>query len=370
MGVTITHTATEGTILDGTSRGDGTAEVVKQLRWRWSRNLAAWYVPRSRDTSPRLGLIEATAAALRAAGHDVEVTIDDTARSTAVVEADKIDRADARADRLRQQAERRAAEAAAAEERADRAATRLPPMGEPVKLDHHSGPRHLRALDRAHRAMGASVAATEAAAAAERRAGVAAATTGARYSPSTVANRIDRLSADQRRVQRELDGYTRTVNGDAEIHAPATGARRAHLQQQHDELTDQIGYWTEIREQQIAEGRATAYSAATVHTGDLVVIRGTVRRVVRANKTTVTVRTNYSWNDRAPWHEVRGLVTEISIPDPDAPGGMPIYEGLAPESALVDGTYTAVLSTDRRGPFVVAITIAGSRLTEVVGRGR
>lgn len=49
---------------------------------------------------------------------------------------------------------------------------------------------------------------------------------------------------------------------------------------------------------------------------------------------------------------------------------MPIYEGLAPESALVDGTYTAVLSTDRRDPFPVAITIVNSRLAKVASRGR
>ncbi|MDN5802989.1 MAG: DUF3560 domain-containing protein, partial [Microlunatus sp.] len=145
MGLTITHTAAAGTILTGTCRGDGAAEVVKPLRWRWSRHLAAWYVPRSRDTAPQRALIESTAAALRATGHDVQVTFDACTRPTAEAEADKIGRADERADRLQQRAERRAEQAAAASVRADRAADRLPPMGEPVKMDHYSAPAHLRA---------------------------------------------------------------------------------------------------------------------------------------------------------------------------------------------------------------------------------
>lgn len=41
----ITHTAAAGTILAGTCRGDGTADLVKPLRWRWSRKLTAWYLP-------------------------------------------------------------------------------------------------------------------------------------------------------------------------------------------------------------------------------------------------------------------------------------------------------------------------------------
>jgi hypothetical protein len=32
--LTITHTHAEGTLIDGTSRGDGTAEVLKANGWR------------------------------------------------------------------------------------------------------------------------------------------------------------------------------------------------------------------------------------------------------------------------------------------------------------------------------------------------
>ena len=83
--LTITHTHAEGTLIGGTTRGDGSAEILKPQRWRWSRNLGAWYVPQSRDRLARRAQINSTAAALRAAGFTVEVDIDDDYRPTAQV---------------------------------------------------------------------------------------------------------------------------------------------------------------------------------------------------------------------------------------------------------------------------------------------
>jgi hypothetical protein len=37
--ITITHTPADGTILEGTTRGDGTNHLLKPLTWRWSTNL-------------------------------------------------------------------------------------------------------------------------------------------------------------------------------------------------------------------------------------------------------------------------------------------------------------------------------------------
>ena len=47
MTLTIEHTEAEGTLLLGTSRGDGSAEVVKALGWRWGRSIGLWFVPRA-----------------------------------------------------------------------------------------------------------------------------------------------------------------------------------------------------------------------------------------------------------------------------------------------------------------------------------
>ncbi len=50
--LTITHTPTEGTTIDGTSKGDGTAPILKTAGWKWGRSITAWYIPHSRDRAP------------------------------------------------------------------------------------------------------------------------------------------------------------------------------------------------------------------------------------------------------------------------------------------------------------------------------
>ena len=39
--LTITHTPEAGTLIEGTSRGDGTAEILKASGWRWGRSIGA-----------------------------------------------------------------------------------------------------------------------------------------------------------------------------------------------------------------------------------------------------------------------------------------------------------------------------------------
>jgi len=58
--LTIEHTDAEGTVLYGTARGDGSAEILKVHRWRWGRSIAAWYIPRSRDQAPMRARIKGT----------------------------------------------------------------------------------------------------------------------------------------------------------------------------------------------------------------------------------------------------------------------------------------------------------------------
>jgi hypothetical protein len=42
--LTITHTHAEGTLIEGTSKGGGTAEALKANAWRWGRSISAWSV--------------------------------------------------------------------------------------------------------------------------------------------------------------------------------------------------------------------------------------------------------------------------------------------------------------------------------------
>ncbi len=40
--LTISHSAVDGTLIDGTSRGDGSGEVLRAHGWRWFRSIAMW----------------------------------------------------------------------------------------------------------------------------------------------------------------------------------------------------------------------------------------------------------------------------------------------------------------------------------------
>lgn len=301
----ITHTVTEGTLLDGTSRGDGTAELIKLLGWRWGRSISCWYLPRSRDHRADPRRIETTRAALAAAGFTVTVTVDDTMPATADLEQTKRDRQEKRVDRLTDRAVRAGAAADAAEQAAHRAVHQLPPGGEPIKVGHYSEARHRRALDNADRTIRKSIEADAAAQRAQTKLDAAARTTTHRYAPGTVANRIHELEADLRRNQRRLDGYTNGHGVYATAIPAATGRYREQLLEEQAQLKDKLAYWQQIRADQIAAGTAINYTQADIAPGDRVKIGGQWRIVVRANKTTVSVETGYSWTDRARYSDIR-----------------------------------------------------------------
>lgn len=151
--LTNTHTYDAGRIIDATSKGDGSSEVLKANRWRWDRSIAAWYMPNRRDHRPNRHRIEATAAALRDAGFEVATAIDDTTRTTAEVEAGKIARQEDRVNAVQVKAERKSDAADVAWESAKRALYRAargrranqdrPPLrGTPSGCNRPSRPRH------------------------------------------------------------------------------------------------------------------------------------------------------------------------------------------------------------------------------------
>jgi len=302
--LTITHTRQAGTLIEGTERGDGTNLVLKANGWRFSRQLGGWYVPQSRDRDAKTWKITATADALRKAGHQVEVAIDDTARPAAVVEADKIARQADRADALAAKADRKVATADAAHARHEAAVDRLPPGGEPIKVGHHSEGRHRRDLGRAWSTMGTAVEARREAEHAQAAATTAAATTGARYAPVTVGNRIETLRAEIRRLERAIE---RPVMGQRPPTDAEKAARGERLGPVIAENRDKLAYWEQVRAEQIADGTVTAYGPDSVAVGDEVEVgRGWWRRVVRVNAKSVSVETGYTWTDRVPWHKVTG----------------------------------------------------------------
>ena len=314
MTITITHTPTDGTLVEGTNRGDGTNTILKSAGFRWFRTLGAWGIAGSRDRDPQRLRIEQAATALRAAGHTVEVSIDDTHRDAVTVEADRAARARDRADALAATADRRRDQADAAWEADRRATAALPPGGEPIKIGHHSEHRHRRGIEKAQQAMGRAVAAERDAGESARRAEVASRATEHRYNPETVKNRIDGLEAEQRADQRELDGHTRTLftTGDGtkvvDTRGPAAGDRRDVLAARMAARAEDIAYWVEIRRQQIAAGQTGDYSRDTICPGDQVLYRGQWFTVRRANPKTVSIPSivGGSWTDTIGYHKLGG----------------------------------------------------------------
>lgn len=289
MNITITHTAETGSLLDGTARGDGSAEIIKLAGWRWGRSISCWYLPRSRDRAPRTRDIELTAQRLREAGFTVDVEIDATYRDTATVEAALADRQHDRADALAAKAERKDQAADAAAERAQRAHESLPPMGEPIKVGHHSEGRHRSAIARADATMRSSITADEEARRAHDRAATAAAAGEVRHDPYRVARRITRLEADLARWERRRDGSTRTLAGGAkETTPPAAGAYAERVASEIAHVADQLEYWRGIRAAQIAAGDVVDYAAAGIRRGDQVCYVREWLRVTRVNPKSVT----------------------------------------------------------------------------------
>lgn len=302
--ITITHNREAGTLLDGTTRGDGTYEILKPYRWRWSRNLDSWYLPNSRDREANRYTINRTAEALRAAGFAVTIDIDDTPRPTAEVEADRAARQADRVDALTAKAARKSDAADAAHANARRRIDALPPMGEPIKIGHHSEHRHRRAIARADTAMSKSVAADQEATTAADRAEAATHTTSHREDVGVTLRRIEKLEADKRGYERQVNGTTNTYNP-----KPATGARLETLTRRIGELTDQIEYWKRHVDNKKAEG-ITVYDKTMIRKGDYVKYSNLglwPHPVQRVNAKSVTVGTDYTWTETLPYNKIKAV---------------------------------------------------------------
>ena len=77
--ITITHTHAEGTLIEGSRKGDGVWEVLKGLgaNWRYFRSLGQIGLGQSRDKAAKTWAIDRASEALRKAGHEVTVSVDD-----------------------------------------------------------------------------------------------------------------------------------------------------------------------------------------------------------------------------------------------------------------------------------------------------
>lgn len=279
--ITITHTHEEGTLLDGSSKGDGVFDIVRQYGFRFFPSIKAIGIQSSRDKPAARWKIDAAAKALRAAGHEVTVEIDDTPRDRGTVLEDAAARLDDRKEALTAKAERLSAQSDAAWQRSNQLVEHIPP-GQPILVGHHSERGHRRTLQRSWDLMGKSVQLGREAKETGHRAEAAGTSLAYSATPGVTARRILKDEAELRRLERSGSSSERTLAAVAFI-------------------GERLRYDREALQAAIAEGRYKVWSKDNVHVGDLVPYGAGWAPVVKVNKTTVSVATGYSWTNALPY---------------------------------------------------------------------
>ncbi|MFG3438405.1 DUF3560 domain-containing protein [Nonomuraea sp. NPDC047897] len=311
--ITISHTHEEGTLVTGTVKGDGAWEILRKHGFHFFRSIRMIGIRQSRDQVAQRWKINGAAEALRAAGFEVTVEIDDTPRDRAQVLADKADRLEDRRDALAAKAARRAGESAAHAERAHQLSERFA-GGQPILVGHHSERGARRDQKRMESAMRKSIEEDKAAQETARRANAVGRQAAYSARPRVTARRIKTAESELRKIQKALDGYTRRHLDHQgrpyyiEEHKPATGHYREQLLARKTQLENQLAYDGEQVAAAEAEGTHVTYGPHNVHVGDTVAYWGLRRRtVVKVNRVTVSVESGYSWPDKVKFTDIRGV---------------------------------------------------------------
>ncbi|MFD4588315.1 DUF3560 domain-containing protein [Streptomyces sp. NPDC058434] len=281
--ITITHTRADGTLLEGSRKGDGVFEIVRPHRFWFGRSLpGVLFIRNSRDKQADRWTIRRAAEALRAVGWSVEIDVDeDSRRSFAQAEQDRVERAEERAERFGEYAGNAAARSEAHRGEARRIAQGIP-FGQPILVGHHSQRRAERDQERIDSNMREGIAEGEKAEHYASRAAAAGSYEAFRNNPGRTLRRIEKLEADLRRVQRNLDGTgTQGWNPHNPDHA-------AELNRQKQELQEEVGYWRHVIAKAEADG-FKVWSRDDFAKGDFARWRGTWYEVLRANAKSLTV---------------------------------------------------------------------------------
>ena len=313
--ITITHTHEGGTLIEGSRKGDGVYEILKGLygNWRYFPSLRQIGIGQSRDKAADTYKINRAAEALRAAGHEVSVEIDDTiTRSFAEAEAERYERAEDRADRYSDRSETATANGERMWAETSQVYEQL--NGQPILVGHHSERRHRNLLDKTHAKEGRAVDEIKRGRHWASRAEAAERYRDRREDVPTTLRRIEKLEAEERLIARRLDG-TDPYHGYGE---PAAGDYRERLAVRAEEIAGELEYWREhVATQQ--DAGIKVWSKADFAKGDWVLFRRTWFEVLRVNAKSVTIPAminggrivsaadnRMSWTDTIPYHEVSG----------------------------------------------------------------
>jgi hypothetical protein len=311
--VHLTHEMSEGTLMTITG-GSIPDRVMAPLyrspyHWNWSGGENQFfYQQSSRDQLPRRSRVRSTAEYLRSHGYEVINDVPEPGgvefRPMEDVEADRADRIDDYANRLEERAEKKQAKSDAYQAKAD-LVFKSRPMGQPFMPDHYSYNadmnRHLRALknDEKARDLGRYASVLEV------RAEIAANHNDDRYKPRAVRSKVRGLEKKLSEVNTRITKGAYLGPGQYEPYGPKS---LAIFQEQHDHYAHQLAYWRPIMEEFEEQGELSTITKETVAEaagnktgkGAWVKNRGSWYEVVRANKTTVTVRTMLC-NDGETW---------------------------------------------------------------------
>ncbi len=321
--ITLTHTPAEGTLADGTSRGDSAGPVLKAYRFKFSRTLGQWYLPHSRDKRADTALIERTAAALRAVGCDVETTIDNAAtRSYAEAEAERTERAEERAERFAGYADNAAARSEARSTAGHRMFDAIP-MGQPILRGHHSEKRDRAYRDRAFNNIEAGFREADKATHWSNRADAVTAHQQKRHNTGAVLRRIEKLEADERFWVRTLETGTNSAgwSTDTPERIEEINFRLAKIR---EELEAKLA---EIAEKE--QAGVKIWSREDFKKGDFARIGSHWNEIIRVNAKSLTVpyvnnwsRTvlrrddpSFLWTWTRPYNEVRGRLSRQEMTD-------------------------------------------------------
>lgn len=321
--ITIRHTPAEGTLVEGSRKGDGVWDVLKAQRanWKWSREIGL-YLGQSRDKAAKGWVIEAAATALREAGFEVTVVIDeDATRSFADAEAERYQRADDRVARFEGYAEGAAGRSHAAWARSNEIAGRFE-FGQPILVGHHSERRARADQRRMHDAMSRSVAEDNKAGHWAERAEAAGEYRDRRESVPTTLRRIEGLQAAERSWTRALNGQPDSLtlrNRETDDYMPAEGKYLERVKRELDRIGEELAYWRAHVKRMEAEQGVKVWGPDDFTVGDFAQLEYGYYEVLRVNKKSLTIpalisdgpvvtkaNSRLSWTDTRPYSKVKG----------------------------------------------------------------
>jgi hypothetical protein len=196
------------------------------------------------------------------------------------------------------------------------------PMGQPILAGHHSERRHRKDLARADAHARAGLEAVRAGEYHQGRAEAAEHYQAGRENIPVTLRRIGGLEAEQRRIDRRLNGAGLAIHGEDE---PATGEDRVRLTTRAAEVTEELAYWRAHVERRQAEG-VKVWSRGDFAKGDYVQFLGRWYEVLRVNAKSVTIpamisggpvvtraNSRLNWTDTVPYHKVTGRMSAGEI---------------------------------------------------------